>query len=190
MPVAISPLRAVSDFRPRREVPGARRRRVDEPSPVVVDHEDARACVGAVVARDAPNTSGHRSTLLEGVLDEARERDGVPLDLVGESLALRYGHTRSRAGPRAGRGRAPPHRDSLRAGGVSRLRGEPEPDTAHRLDPAPVTELLAYRRDVDVDRLRRPVPVGVPYLAEHMRRGSPRRQVPMRAARGGRIPSG
>ena len=45
---------------------------------------------------------------------------------------------------------------------------EPEPDAADGLDPAGVAELLAHRGDVGVDRLGRPVPVGVPHVLEDL----------------------
>ena len=45
---------------------------------------------------------------------------------------------------------------------------EAEADAAHGLDPARVTELLAQRGDVDVERLRRSVPVLVPNLLEDL----------------------
>ena len=65
--------------------------------------------------------------------------------------AARSRRRRSRAGSRGARARAPRRRGSWRGAGVSRLRCEPEPDAAHRLDPAWVAELLPQRRDVDVD---------------------------------------
>ena len=49
---------------------------------------------------------------------------------------------------------------------------QPEPDAADRLDPRRVAELLAQRRDVDVERLRRPVPVRVPDLLEDVLAGA------------------
>ena len=51
--------------------------------------------------------------------------------------------------------------------------GEPEPDAARGMDPAPirvVTELLAQRADVDVERLRRAPPMHVPDLGDRRSR--------------------
>ena len=59
-----------------------------ESSPTVVGDDYTGAGSGTVVPRDSPNPSGHRRPSLERVLDEARERDCVPFDLVRESLSL------------------------------------------------------------------------------------------------------
>src|SRR6478735_1393517 len=47
-------------------------------------------------------------------------------------------------------------------------RAQAEPDAAHGLDPPGIAELLAQRRDVHVECLRRAVPVRVPHVLEQL----------------------
>ena len=82
-----------SDLRARGEVSAAGGRGVDDGAPAAVDDEHATAGLGGVVGCDPWNLFRHGRSLLECVLDEGGERDGVALDLAGEVLpfAVRVG---------------------------------------------------------------------------------------------------
>ena len=102
---------------------------------------------------------------LDRVLGDRRERGRVVLDLRLEvaafgALVLDPERHLERDAARTASGRG-----SRGAAGGSR-RAEAEADAAHRLDPAGIAELAPERRDVHVDRLRRPVPARLPDLLE------------------------